>query len=69
MDKAKNHTPPARKRGRPPRGTEDLRRQELLKAAETVFMEQGFSTCSMEAVAKLAGISCIYTALDLWSEL
>ncbi len=61
----------ARKRGRPPRGTEDLRRREMLKAAETIFMEQGFGNASMEAVAKLAGISkkTIYTFVETKEEL
>ena len=57
MDEPSDPACEARKRGRPPRGTEELRRQEMLKAAETLFMEQGFEATSMEAVAKLAGIS------------
>ncbi|MBY0510745.1 MAG: TetR/AcrR family transcriptional regulator [Rhodospirillaceae bacterium] len=47
----------ARKRGRPPRGTEEQRRGQLLKAAETLFLDQGFGAASMDAVAKLAGVS------------
>ena len=47
----------AKKRGRPPRGSEEARRQELLAAAESLFLEQGFGAVSMEAVAKRAGIS------------
>ncbi|TAL01305.1 MAG: TetR/AcrR family transcriptional regulator [Rhodospirillaceae bacterium] len=45
------------KRGRPLRGTEDARRRALLKAAEELFMDQGFGNSSMDAVAKRAGVS------------
>jgi AcrR family transcriptional regulator len=44
------------KRGRPPRGTEDLRRRQLIKAASELFIREGFSAC-MEDVAKAAGMS------------
>ncbi len=47
----------ARKRGRPPRGTEALRRDQVLKAAEAAFLDRGFGNASMEAVAKEAGVS------------
>jgi AcrR family transcriptional regulator len=50
-------TSEGRKRGRPPRGTKELRRRQLLKAAETLFLDQGFEAASMDAVAKLAGVS------------
>ena len=59
-------TCPARKRGRPPRGTEGERRDMVLAAAETIFLEQGFGSASMEAVSKLAGVSkkTIYAFFD-----
>ncbi len=57
MDKPSDPACEAKKRGRPPRGTEETRRQEMLAAAESLFLEQGFGAVSMEAVAKKAGIS------------
>ena len=52
-----NADPCPRRRGRPPRGTEGERRQLILDAAENIFLGQGFGEASMEAVAKLAGVS------------
>lgn len=45
------------KRGRPKRGSEGNRRRDLLNAAESLFLEQGFGAVSMDAVAKQAGVS------------
>jgi AcrR family transcriptional regulator len=63
--------PCARKRGRPPVGSEAARRQALLDAAEKLFMEQGFGASSMEAIAKAAGISkkTIYCFFETKEEL
>jgi AcrR family transcriptional regulator len=56
MGDAMNISEGCTKRGRPPRGTEELRRQQLVKAAENLFISQGFAAC-MGDVAKAAGMS------------
>jgi AcrR family transcriptional regulator len=56
----------ARRRGRPPVGTEEERRRCLFAAAESLFLEQGFGAVTMEQVAKRAGVSkkTIYAFVD-----
>src|SRR5579864_4561181 len=63
--------PCARKRGRPPAGSEVARRRALLDAAEKLFMEQGFGDSSLDAIAKAAGISkkTIYCFFETKEEL
>src|SRR3954464_1324581 len=57
LKSAKTSAEPARKRGRPPAGTETERRRALFAAAESLFLEQGFESVTMEQVAKRAGVS------------
>ena len=56
-DDAASHSPLRARRGRPCQIAEPERRQILLDAAESVFFELGYSSASMDDIARRAGMS------------
>jgi AcrR family transcriptional regulator len=56
-DTAASHSPLRARRGRPCQIAEPERRQRLLDAAESVFLELGYSSASMDDIVRRAGMS------------
>jgi len=54
---SRKRTTPVRKSGRPARGEEDERRDDLLKAVLEIFQQQGFAGTSLDEISRVAHVA------------